>query len=106
MGFALRISLATFAFLAVLLVQGAIMIIRPHILSSIVVASWALTVFGAVDERPLPVTIVPAFPQLAWPDSITGADVGKTRDPRPLLITGAGDGTNRIFAASEYGTIQ
>jgi glucose/arabinose dehydrogenase len=61
--------------------------------------------FAEVDERPLPVKIVPAFPQLAWPDWLTGGDVGKARDPRPLLITGARDGTNRIFAASEYGAI-
>jgi glucose/arabinose dehydrogenase len=33
-------------------------------------------------------------------------DSGKPRDPRPLLLMGAGDGTDRIFAGSEYGTVQ
>ena len=58
-----------------------------------------------VDPRPLDVQVVPAFPQLEWPDDATGADVGKPKDPRPLFLTGAGDGTNRIFVVSEYGAI-
>ncbi len=51
------------------------------------------------------VKVVPAFPQLEWPEWLRGLDEGKPRDPRPLLLTGAGDGTNRIFVVSEYGTI-
>jgi len=62
-------------------------------------------VAAEVDQRPLAVTIEPAFPQLEWPDEITGVDEGKPRDPRPLLLMGAGDGTNRMFVATEYGTI-
>jgi glucose/arabinose dehydrogenase len=58
-----------------------------------------------VDERPLGVQVVPAFPKMEWPDWVTGLDVGRPKDPRPLLITGAGDGTNRMFVVSEYGTI-
>ncbi len=62
-------------------------------------------VVAEVDQRPLPVKVVAAFPQLDWPEWLRGLDVGRVRDPRPLLIMGARDGTNRIFAASEYGTI-
>jgi glucose/arabinose dehydrogenase len=58
-----------------------------------------------VDERPLDVGVVPAFSSLEWPDWVTGVDEGRLQDPRPLLLTGAGDGTNRIFVVSEYGTI-
>ena len=36
---------------------------------------------------------------------MTGLDDGRPRDPRPLIVTGAGDGTNRIFVVSQYGTI-
>jgi glucose/arabinose dehydrogenase len=58
-----------------------------------------------VDERPLPLKAVPAFPNLQWPDELTGAEEGVVKEVRPLLITGAGDGTNRIFVATQPGTI-
>jgi glucose/arabinose dehydrogenase len=60
---------------------------------------------AAIDESPLPVQAEPAFPHLVWPDTLTGADEGLNRDPRPLVVTGAGDGTNRIFVATQPGTI-
>lgn len=58
-----------------------------------------------VDQRPLNVQIVPAFPGVTWPDWLSGTDSGQSREPRPLAITGAGDGTNRIFVVSQYGTV-
>jgi glucose/arabinose dehydrogenase len=58
-----------------------------------------------VDQRPLNVRIVPAFPNIEWPEWTRGLDVGIPRDPRPLILTGAGDGTDRIFVVSQYGTI-
>ena len=64
-----------------------------------------IAVRAEVDVRPLNVRVVPAFPEIEWPEWLTGLDTGKPRDPRPLLLTGAGDGTNRIFVGSEYGTI-
>ncbi|MEM9658360.1 MAG: hypothetical protein AAF961_08370, partial [Planctomycetota bacterium] len=64
-----------------------------------------VTVHADVDLRPLKVQITPAFPGLQWPDSLTGASEGLIRDPRPIVVTGAGDGTNRIFVATQYGTI-
>jgi glucose/arabinose dehydrogenase len=65
----------------------------------------AAPLVAEVDQRPLSVKVAPAFPQLKWPGWLTGADTGKPRDPRPLLLMGAGDGTNRIFAGSQYGVI-
>jgi glucose/arabinose dehydrogenase len=58
-----------------------------------------------VDQRPLDVRVVPAFPNLQWPGWVTGEDEGRSRDPRPLLLTGAGDGTDRIFVVSQYGSV-
>ena len=59
-----------------------------------------------VDESPLKqVRVVKAFDQLRWPDSLIGKGTGKQRDPRPVIITGAGDGSERMFVASQYGTI-
>jgi glucose/arabinose dehydrogenase len=81
------------------------MMLRPAVCCLLIVATFATYTFGEVDTRPLPVKVVPAFPQLDWPDWLRGLDIGKPRDPRPLLIMGAHDGTNRIFAGSEYGTI-
>jgi glucose/arabinose dehydrogenase len=60
---------------------------------------------GEVDQRPLDVRVGPAFPQLQWPSWITGTESGLLREPRPLLITGAGDGTDRLFVASQHGAV-
>lgn len=69
---------------------------------------WTLvpaSVFAEVEQRPLDVRVVPAFPRLQWPGWVRGLDKGLARDPRPLLLTGAGDGTNRIFVVSQYGSV-
>jgi len=76
-------------------------------------SSWCVVLLAAVpalaqaeiDQSPLNVQVVPAFPNIEWPDWVRGIDTGKPRDPRPLAIMGARDGTNRIFAASQYGSI-
>jgi glucose/arabinose dehydrogenase len=60
---------------------------------------------GQVDERPIDVGIVRAFEKLQWPDALTGANEGLMHDPRPIVLTGAGDGSNRVFVATEYGTV-
>jgi glucose/arabinose dehydrogenase len=61
--------------------------------------------FAEVDQRPMDVRVVPAFPRLEWPGWVRGLDEGLARDPRPLLLTGAGDGTNRIFVVSQFGSV-
>jgi glucose/arabinose dehydrogenase len=48
---------------------------------------------------------VAAFPKLQWPAELTGASEGLAKEVRPLIITGAGDGTDRIFVATQPGTI-
>lgn len=62
--------------------------------------------YAQVDESPLEqVRVVKAFQQLRWPDWVTGEGTGKRRDPRPVIIMGAGDGSGRMFVASQYGAI-
>ena len=73
--------------------------------SAVLLVFFSCSAVAEVDERPLDVKIEPAFPKITWPDEIKGLDEGKPRDPRPLLFMGAGDGTNRIFVGTEYGTI-
>jgi glucose/arabinose dehydrogenase len=60
-------------------------------LSAIAVLPSAARAADGVDESPLPVQTVRAFPKL--------------RPRRPVAITHAGDGTNRIFVLSEHGQI-
>jgi len=64
-----------------------------------------VTLWAEVDQRPLEVLIEPAFPELDWPDWLTGAEEGLARKLWPIVITGAGDGKNRMFVASQYGSI-
>lgn len=59
-----------------------------------------------VDQTPLKsVKVVEAFPKLEWPDEATGADEGKPKELRPIVVTGAGDGSNRLFIATQPGRI-
>ena len=59
----------------------------------------------SIDTRPLKVGIVPAVADLKWPDELSGADAGVMRLIRPLIVTGAGDGSRRLFLATQHGTI-
>jgi glucose/arabinose dehydrogenase len=58
-----------------------------------------------VDERPLPIRTEVAFPKLRWtgwqPESAQGLVVPL----RPIVLTHAGDGTNRVFVATQHGVI-
>ena len=58
-----------------------------------------------VDESPLGVKVVEAFPRLEWPNELTGREEGLAKDVRPLVITGAGDGSNRLFVATQSGVV-
>lgn len=78
---------------------------RKHIAGLVLICALAAGAFGQMDDRPLNVGIAPAFPHVKWPEAVTGADTGLPRDARPVLITGAMDGTNRVYVATEYGTV-
>jgi glucose/arabinose dehydrogenase len=57
-----------------------------------------------VDETPLPLETAVAFPNLKW----TGwkpEEKGKPVPLRPIVLTHAGDGSNRVFVATEHGVI-
>lgn len=78
---------------------------RKHVAGLVLIVAQVSYAFGQMDDRPLKVSVAPAFPQVKWPETVTGAEMGLLRDARPVLITGAGDGTSRIFVATEYGTV-
>jgi glucose/arabinose dehydrogenase len=58
-----------------------------------------------VDETPLPITTEVAFPDLKWTGWKLELDSGKLRPFRPILLTHAGDSSNRVFVATEQGVI-
>ena len=53
----------------------------------------------------LPVTVEKAFPALEWANWKSETDAGKVIPFRPIVLTHAGDGSNRIFVASQQGVI-
>jgi glucose/arabinose dehydrogenase len=58
-----------------------------------------------VDESPLPLKTEVAFPDLKWNGWTPETETGKPNQLRPLLLTHAGDGSNRIFVGEEHGTV-
>jgi glucose/arabinose dehydrogenase len=57
-----------------------------------------------VDETPLPIEAAVAFPNLKWTDWKSEVN-GKPVPLRPIVLTHAGDGSNRVFVATEHGVI-
>ncbi len=60
---------------------------------------------AAVDTSPLPVQTAPAFPDLKWTGWSPETDEGKANVFRPIVLTHAGDGSNRVFLATQHGVI-
>ncbi|CAN5374711.1 hypothetical protein BH10PLA2_BH10PLA2_17320 [soil metagenome] len=58
-----------------------------------------------VDVTPLAVSPVVAFPNLQWTGWQPEDDNGRPFALRPILLTHAGDGTNRVFVPTEQGVI-
>ena len=58
-----------------------------------------------VDVTPLPLQTAVAFPDLQWTGWKGEKDDGKTYPLRPLILTHAGDGSNRVFVPIQQGTI-
>jgi glucose/arabinose dehydrogenase len=58
-----------------------------------------------VDITPLAVETVPAFPNITWTDWSSETDTGKQVQFRPIVLTHAGDGSNRTFVATQHGAI-
>lgn len=58
-----------------------------------------------VDEGKLPVKIEPAFADLEWTGWQGVTDSGKVVPHRPIALTHAGDGSGRVFVATQHGVI-
>jgi len=58
-----------------------------------------------LDIRPLPFTVETAFPQLVWTGWKSEDADGIATPLRPILVTHAGDGSNRLFVPTQQGVI-
>jgi glucose/arabinose dehydrogenase len=65
-----------------------------------------LTIPGhEVDETPLPLQTALAFPDLKWEGWKGATDDGKVHELRTIMLTHAGDGSNRVFVGEQHGVI-
>jgi len=58
-----------------------------------------------VDESPVAVTTEVAFPDLEWTGWAPETEAGLPNSLRPILLTHAGDGSNRVFVPDQRGAI-
>lgn len=58
-----------------------------------------------VEDSPLTIGTEVAFPKLQWTGWSAESDSGKVKELRPMLLTHAGDGTNRVFVPLQEGVI-
>jgi glucose/arabinose dehydrogenase len=58
-----------------------------------------------IDTRPLPLKIDTVFANVKWPGWTSGEESGIDNPLRPILVTHAGDGTNRVFVPTQQGVI-
>ncbi|MBI3410774.1 MAG: PQQ-dependent sugar dehydrogenase [Planctomycetes bacterium] len=58
-----------------------------------------------VDDSPMPLATAVAFPDLKWTGWQGMKDDGRPFPLRPLLLTHAGDGSNRVFVGIQQGVI-
>jgi glucose/arabinose dehydrogenase len=58
-----------------------------------------------VDTRPLPLSMKVAFPDVHWPGWKSPEETGVADQFRPILVTHAGDASNRVFIPTQQGTI-
>lgn len=58
-----------------------------------------------VDDTPLPVETAVAFPNVKWAGWVGMTEKGLVVPFRPVILTHAGDGTNRVFVGTQQGVL-
>ncbi|QDT52139.1 Soluble aldose sugar dehydrogenase YliI precursor [Caulifigura coniformis] len=56
-------------------------------------------------DRELPLKVTQAFPKLTWTGWSPEDEAGRLQSHRPILLTHAGDGTNRAFVPTQHGVV-
>jgi glucose/arabinose dehydrogenase len=68
--------------------------------------AMSITTPGAkINEEPLSLKTAVAFPDLQWAGWKGETDDGRIHTLRPVVLTHAGDGSNRVFVATQHGVI-
>lgn len=80
-------------------------ILVPDMKAGTITALPAQVPGAEVDETPLPLETEVAFPDLKWTGWKPVTDAGKPYPLRPILLTHAGDGSNRVFVPTQQGVI-
>jgi hypothetical protein len=58
-----------------------------------------------VDHSPLPLKTAVAFPDLKWAEWTGETAAGRPQPLRPLVLTHANDGSDRVFVATQHGVV-
>ena len=80
-------------------------VLVPDMKAGTLVAIKAEVPGAPVDETPAAAAFAPAFPSLKWTGWESTTPSGKANQFRPILLTHAGDGSNRIFVPSQQGVV-
>lgn len=80
-------------------------ILVPDVIAGTLTAVPARVPGAEVDERPLAIESAVAFPNLQWTGWKPSTAAGVQVPLRPIVLTHAGDGSNRIFVATQHGVI-
>lgn len=82
------------------------MILVPDMTAGTLTALRATVPDAEVDDAPLPIKAEVAFGDLQWTGWKGGVtDEGETIPLRPIVLTHAGDGSNRVIVATQQGVI-
>jgi glucose/arabinose dehydrogenase len=80
-------------------------ILVPDMKAGTITALPAQVPGAEVDETPLPFEASVAFPKLKWTGWQPENEKGVPVQLRPILLTHAGDGSNRVFVATQQGVV-
>jgi glucose/arabinose dehydrogenase len=80
-------------------------ILVPDMKAGTITAIPAQVPGAEVDDTPMPLKTEIAFPDLKWTGWSPETSTGKVNPLRPLVLTHANDGSNRVFVATQHGVI-
>ena len=80
-------------------------ILVPDMKAGTITAIPAQVPGAEIDDSPLPLKTAVAFPDLKWSGWSAETAAGQVNQFRPLVLTHAGDGSNRVFVATQHGVV-
>jgi glucose/arabinose dehydrogenase len=80
-------------------------ILVPDMKAGTITAIPAQVPGAEIDDSPMPLKTAIAFPDLKWSGWSRETANGRPNPLRPLVLTHGGDGSNRVFVATQHGVI-